>query len=139
VRIAKLFFLSLLTVASLRAQDASVVPPMHDPAPVMHGTQVPSNAVRGDVTVPATKLERARMQQGMIIWKRVWVRLPMERFDRRGMRLWLDNMTHPGPTTARNGDPDWLKYDPRGIRWTPHGMVFYAVAGDHIFYVVGSR
>lgn len=125
-RIISLLFLA----ASLSAQTPQAPTPK-PPPPAPRGTPVPANAIRGDFTVHKSKTGEQ--------WVRVFIRLPMERFDRRGMRLWLDNVTHPGPTTTRNGDPDWQKYDPRPMRWTQHGLVLYAHSGDHIFYVVGSR
>lgn len=74
-----------------------------------------------------------------IVWKHMVRRLPANNFNKNSMIVWIDNFSHPGPTVGRNGETDWLLYDPRHLRVTPRTISFDAPAGDHIFYAVGSR
>jgi hypothetical protein len=98
-----------------------------------------STSIRGDVVVPATKADRQRMKAGAVVWKHVYKPLPPNQFNPKRISVWIDNLTHPGPTTQRSGIPEWLDYDPRKLRVTTRSISFDAPAGDHIFYVVGDR
>ncbi|SRR6266404_2691557 len=108
--------------------------------PAAPKSSVPSSAFRGDVIVPITKAERAQMARThKIIWKHIYLRLPINQLDSKRMMAWIDNFTHPGPTSARDGEKDWLDYDPRNVRVTNRYISFDAPAGDHIFCIVGER
>jgi len=137
-----------------------VVPPSGTAAqlPPIPRMTMPGNAIRGDVVVPLAKTERLALKHFQcdssqppmgkcIIWKHVVRRLPPNNFNKNSMMVWLYNFSHPGPTVervgatvvGRNGETDWLLYDPKHLRVTPRYLSFDAPAGDHIFYVVASR
>jgi len=121
-----LFSFLLFTTLAM-AQGLNVKPPDGRP----HYENILTSAMRGDIRVPASR-------KSGITWKRVYVRLP-NGVNRKRAIVWIDNFTHPGPTPARTGEADWLKYDPRNVHLTAHYLVFDAPAGDHIFYAIGNR
>ncbi len=131
-------FLVLFLIISSVAAQIPLRPRMAMPS--KPESPVPSSAFRGDVIVSITKAERAQMTRThRIIWKHIHLRLPPNQLDSKRMKAWVDNFTHPGPTSTRNGEKDWLDYDPRNVRVTNRYISFDAPAGDHIFYIVGSR
>lgn len=129
-------FLSLLLASAASAQQ---IPTPKPATPRPSVTPVSGNSFRGDAVVPITKAERAQVAAGKIVWKRVVRHLPPNSLDSKRLTVWIDNFSHPGPTLARKGQEDWLNYDPRRLRVTNRYIAFDAPAGDHIFYVVGSR
>jgi hypothetical protein len=136
VRILKVAL--LLIPVALAAQRTA---PTGTPAPrpyVYHPPVMRSSlpTVVGDVLVPITKAQQASHK---IIWKHVVRPLPQNNFDSNRLIIWIQDNTHPGPTLTRNGEKDWLKYDPRNVNATRWFISFDAVAGDHIFYEVGQK
>lgn len=133
----RLLFVLFLTTSSVAAQ---IRPRPRASMPAAPKSPAPSSAFRGDVIVPITKAEHAQMARThKIIWKHIYRTLPPNQMDSKRMMAWIDNITHPGPTSARDGEKDWLDYDPRKLRVTSRYISFNAPAGDHIFYVVGER
>ncbi len=138
------FFLLVATIAS--GQTPTTPRPGPDPRP--HAVQISGTLARGDVVVRMTKAERDQVKAGKIVWKRVVRALPPNTLDSKRFVVFIDNFSHPGPTVSstawgaplsRNGDPDWLLYDPRNLKVTRRYIRFDAPAGDHIFYVVAYR
>jgi hypothetical protein len=111
------------------------VVPTPKPGPLPpNSAPVGSKRFFGDVIVPASKTVHNK-----IVWKRIVRSLPKGQFDPQRTVVWISNETHPGPTTTRNGEKDWLKYDPRKVQVTKNSISFYAPAGNHIFFSVGLR
>lgn len=99
----------------------------------MQPMAAPFNTIRGSVHVKGQQ-----PKDGPIVWKHIHVKLPKNDLDERRLIVWIENFSHPSPTKQRNGDTDWLKYDPRKLKVTAKAIDFDAPAGDLIFYRVGS-
>jgi hypothetical protein len=132
VRILRLTLLLVPVVLLAQAPMPTPKPYVYRP-PQMHSSLPP---VLGDVWVPIT---RAQRREHRIIWRRIVRRLPQNNFDSKRLIIWIQDNTHPGPTLTRNGEKDWLRYDPRNVNATRWFISFDAVAGDHIFYEVGQK
>lgn len=53
--------------------------------------------------------------------------------------VWIEDIDHPISSPGRPGDPNWTKYDPRNVEFQHGQLVFDAVPGDHISFVIGFR